>query len=500
MGRRASTVKATGRRNRGSQRAVGPWPCARRPGRPRNPPVPAPDTLEAFLTSLRHVIPELPAALEKVPDPRVRREACTYTLRQILMLALIMLCCQCPSRRRLDRKVATEQFEANYRILLGDDAAAVTCADNMDRVLQQVDPQELEKLAAGCTKALNRRKVLRKLRSYGLLVVAVDGTEICSATKPCAEGWLTRSLSDGSTQYYRSVLAAKVVTAIGLILPVAFEFIENTDPTACKQDCETKAFRRLAPRIGRLFARTRLLLVGDGLYAQQPVMEICERHGWGYMASLGDGQLPSLQEQIARARQNRPVLDGQGRLRIKPTCATARAQDCDLGIERTASWITPLRYHGRIVHIVELTETRRNGTYHNVWVTDLKPNRDNAMELAQTGRLRWKIENEGFNTLKNGGYEMGHVYGARGNAWKNYFLLLQISQLLNNLYRLGDLPAKLTGSLRSTFATLYGSMQNFAECLMEAFRTSRLRPDSMPDPAAIQIRFPDVPRSFLLCS
>lgn len=499
MGRSASTVEATGQGDLGAERGAGPGPCAHKAGRPRNPPVPAPDTLEAFLISVRHFLPELPADLEQVTDPRVRREACAYTLKQILMLALVMLCCQCPSRRRLDKKVAVAQFQANYRVLLGDDAAAVTCADNMDRVLQQVDPRELEKLAAACTKDLNRRKVLRKLKRYGLLVVAVDGAEICSVTKPCGEGWLTRTLSDGSTQYYRSVVAAKVVTPIGLILPVAFEFVENTDPTACKQDCETKAFRRLAPRIHRMFGRTRLVLVGDGLYAQEPVMEICERYDWSYMVTLCDGQLPSLHEQIARARQNRPVLDGQGRPRIKATCGTAQAADSDLGIERTVQWITPLRYHGRIVHLIELHETRRDGTYHNVWITDLKPNRDNAMELAQTGRLRWKIENEGFNTLKNGGYEMGHIYGARGNAWKNYFLLMQISQLLNDLYRLGDLPAKLTGCLRSTFAVIYGSMQNFAECLMEAMRTSRLRPDSGPDPASIQIRLPDVPYGFLLC-
>ena len=357
MGRRASAAEATGQGDLGSERAAGPGPCARKPGRPRNPPVPAPDAAEAFLKSVQHFLPEIPAWLRQVADPRVRPEACTYTIEQILMLALVMLCCQCPSRRRLDRKVAVEQFQANYRTLLGDEAAAVTCADNMDRVLQQVDPGELEKLAAACTKALNRRKVLRKLRCYGLLVLAIDGTEICTATRPCGQGWLTRTLSNGSTQYYRSVVAAKIVTPIGLILPVAFEFVENTDPTACKQDCETKAFRRLAPRIRRMFGRTRLVLVGDGLYAQEPVMEICERHDWSYMATLCDGQLPSLQEQIARARQNRPVLDGSGRPRTRATCGTVQAQDSDLGIERTVHWITPLRYHRRIVHVLELYET-----------------------------------------------------------------------------------------------------------------------------------------------
>jgi len=55
-------------------------------------------------------------------------------------------------------------------------------------------------------------------------------------------------------------------------------------------------------------------------------------------------------------------------------------------------------------------------TYHNTWITNLKPDQKNALSLALHGRLRWKIENEGFNTQKNGGYEMEHGYGLGGDA------------------------------------------------------------------------------------
>ena len=84
------------------------------------------------------------------------------------------------------------------------------------------------------------------------------------------------------------------------------------------------------------------------------------------------------------------------------------------------------------------------------------------------------------------------------NAWKNYYLLLQIAQLLNDLYRLGDLPAKLTEDARSTFAALYGSVRNFAKRLMESLRNDIIRPDSGPDPGSIQIRLPDPPQALLL--
>jgi hypothetical protein len=36
------------------------------------------------------------------------------------------------------------------------------------------------------------------------------------------------------------------------------------------------------------------------------------------------------------------------------------------------------------------------------YVTGIEPDRENAITLTAGGRLRWKIENEGFNTQKCG--------------------------------------------------------------------------------------------------
>jgi len=117
-----------------------PAPAKRKPGRPRNEPIAEPVTAEAFLTSMQHFLPELPQWLNQVEDPRRRLDACTYSMQEITMLALVMLCCQCGSRRKLDRDRLREQFVLNFRMLLGNDEAEVTCADNMNRVLTMVDP------------------------------------------------------------------------------------------------------------------------------------------------------------------------------------------------------------------------------------------------------------------------------------------------------------------------------------------------------------------------
>ncbi len=193
------------------------------------------------------------------------------------------------------------------------------------------------------------------------------------------------------------------------------------------------------------------------------------------------------------------VVDRSGWPRLTPNMGTVEEKDEETGLVRTVRWITPLRYRRRIVHWIEKTEKGPDAqTYHNIWITDLKPNKANAMVLAKAGRMRWKIENEGINTQKNGGYEMEHGYGIKKNAWKNYYLLMQIAQLLNDLYRLGDLPAKLTRDVGSTFQALYGSMKNFARRLMESMRNDQIDTDSGPDPGSIQIRLADPPRALML--
>lgn len=47
------------------------------------------------------------------------------------------------------------------------------------------------------------------------------------------------------------------------------------------------------------------------------------------------------------------------------------------------------------------------------------------MLTADGGRLRWKIENEGFNIQKNLGYELEHKYSRVSFvALKNYYQIL----------------------------------------------------------------------------
>jgi len=71
----------------------------------------------------------------------------------------------------------------------------------------------------------------------------------------------------------------------GIVIPLLAEFCKNQDSHE-KQDCELKAFRRLAPRLKELMGKLPLLIVADGLYANGPVMQICRKDNWDFMIVL----------------------------------------------------------------------------------------------------------------------------------------------------------------------------------------------------------------------
>lgn len=62
-----------------------------------------------------------------------------------------------------------------------------------------------------------------------------------------------------------------------------------------------------------------------------------------------------------------------------------------------------------------------------------------CLRVVEGSRLRWKIENEGFNVQKNGGCGPEHAYTQNATAVKVFYFLLQIARLLIQLMTHGSL-------------------------------------------------------------
>src|SRR5437867_3522767 len=121
----------------------------------------------------------------------------------------------------------------------------------------------------------------------------------------CLQRQVQCKAPDGSLssrpQYYVYVLEATLAFANGMTIPLMSEFLTYStdgDQESNKQDCELKAFGRLARRIKERFPRLQILVLLDGLYPNGPVLELCRQYRWHYMIVLQDGNLPSVWEEV----------------------------------------------------------------------------------------------------------------------------------------------------------------------------------------------------------
>lgn len=141
-----------------------------------------------------------------------------------------------------------------------------------------------------------RRKTFDDAKVSGKWLVLVDGTELDEGYKKKNDYYLSRTYNRGEeneiTKYYRSVPESKIYFGNNLVCSIATEFIENTDEynqknmteEALKQDCESKAFERLAKKLKKRFPRLPIIIVADGLYANTKVIKICKGCGWDYLS------------------------------------------------------------------------------------------------------------------------------------------------------------------------------------------------------------------------
>ena len=128
-------------------------------------------------------------------------------------------------------------------------------------------------------QALLEKKVLHKFRLFKRwFVVAIDGTGVMSFTHQHCDQCLFKRSKKGKVSYFHNVLEAKLITANGFSISMATEWIENPEGEYYKQDCELKAFKRLAAKLKQRYPRLPICITADGLYPNQGFFEQCRRN------------------------------------------------------------------------------------------------------------------------------------------------------------------------------------------------------------------------------
>ena len=439
------------------------------------------ELLKDLLVTVQHFFGGFTHLFQTLSDPR-NPLYITYPLAALTTAGVLLFLFRLGARRQIGNLLrGNGPSAAKFQALFG----VATCphGDTLAAAFPRLNPDQMQAVVTNMVRTLIRKKVLYRYRLLDrYFVVAIDGTGRLTFPERHCPYCLTAT-HNGKTIYYHPVLEAKLVLPNGFVFSIMTEFIENPGEHPTKQDCELKAFYRLSKRLKQAFPHLPICLSLDALFAGGPTMSICEEYGWKYMIVLQEGCIPYIDEEF----QSLLPLMSENHLLFHTGPQNKIRQDY--------RWINDISYvdsagNEHTVAVLECLESKptsngRSKTSRFKWVTNFIVKTNRVITLANKGgRIRWKIENEGFNVQKNGGYGLEHAYTRNPTAAKVFYYLLQIAHLIAQLIEQGSL-------FRQAFPAGVGSARNIAFRLLEAWRNLRLSAEQIDQMLSLrrQIRF-----------
>lgn len=369
---------------------------------------------------IKQYFPQLIEKLENLTDTR-HQSYVEYKMSVITITRLLGLLCGIKSMRETTLKFNTEETIGNIANLLEIELEEIPHYDTINNVFEKLEMGELRKIQKYMINRLIRSKMFNKYRFKDkYFQIVVDGTGIMSFKerhcKHCLKRTYNKEEENEYSIYYHYVLESKLVVG-DMVISIDSEFVENEDENVEKQDCELRAFYRMAERIKKEYPRLPIIISGDALYACEPVIKICQEKEWEYILRLKEDRLKLLGEEIK---------------------CIEKAEGKDTNIK----YWNELKYgeihNQREANILKYYDEKEEKTTKFTWITSFKIREKNKEELVYFGRQRWKIENEGFNMQKNGTFDIEHIYSMNYNAMKAHYFFIQFAHTIRQLLEKGD--------------------------------------------------------------
>lgn len=371
--------------------------------------------LNDLITVLNQYFPELISKFNGLTDLR-NQAYVKYQMKVIFIVRLMGLMCEMKSMQGMTRELNTEESIQNIAEICGLKLEEIPHCDTINDVFEKVKVEEIERIRKYMITKLIRGKMIQKYKIRDKYYhIIVDGTGLATSRKKYNENCLVKNKTDKKGKEYQEystyVLEAKLVVG-EMVFSIGSEFVENVNEDETKQDCETKAFKRLAEKIKKEYPKLKIIISGDALYANKPVLDICKENGWKYIIRFKEGAIPSLYNEFETV--------------------VAKANESTI---KDYEYVAGLDYQEKKVNIIKYTDKKKGTEF--VYITDLPITNKNIKATINVGRRRWKIENEGFNIQKNGTFDIGHLYSKNQIAIKVHYLMIQIAHILRQLLENG---------------------------------------------------------------
>lgn len=250
---------------------------------------------------IKQYFPCLIDKLDRLTDTR-HQSYVEYTMSTITITRLLALLCGIKSMRQVTQNFNTDEAVKNIANLLELELEELPHYDTINNVFENLDIEELRQVQKYMVTKLIRSKMFDKYRFKGkYFQIVIDGTGLVSFKERHCKNCLKKTYNKGQENeysiYYHYVLEAKLVVG-DIVISIDTEFVENEDENVEKQDCELRAFYRMAERLKKEYPKLPIIISGDALYACEPVITTCINNKWEYILRLKEDRMKRLGEEI----------------------------------------------------------------------------------------------------------------------------------------------------------------------------------------------------------
>ena len=378
--------------------------------------------------SLENLISDASDFFKLAPDSRKEPD---YFIDDTLLSALGMFFFQEPSLREFQMKMQADNGDNNLHTLFG--VSNIPKTSQFKRIIDAVKPDVIFPIFDHYFKLLSRSKLTQRFQVLsGRYLCVIDGSEYFTSNaseKPC-DKCMPRERNDGTVQYYHQILQPVFVKyGLNSVIPFMPEEICMQDGST-KNDCEVNAAKRVIKKLRESHPHLDIVINADDIYSRVPMIECVLLNKMSFIFVAKETSHKFMYEEISALRKLKAVnrlekRDVNGDLKIFEWC-----ENVPLTSEMSCyvNWFS-----------CRILDKNGEQKYYNAWVSNILPKKDNIEELSNSGRAKWKVENETFNILKNYGYHLEHNYGhGKINLAFNFVLLNLLAFFIHIIQRLAN--------------------------------------------------------------
>lgn len=434
--------------------------------------------LGRFMRFLKHI--KLKNILKQITDPRDPKKT-EHKIHIILQWVLTVYFFRCESTNAL--QTAFEKLPSHRKDVLWNyfgleqENRTLPHRTVVTDSLSVINPEEINDLLEKLFKWALKSKIF--YNHMGTLLpdfhyhLACDGVWVHKYTHPHAKDedgdnicpyCLPRVHNKGKENEYTDWLHAFVNLAFifpgGVQLPIYVYPLkaeqlrehEAASDGQHKQESELQAVRIILPIIKQKFPKLLIKFLADSLYANEPLIKLCEELHWEYLIVRQVGSLKKVAEQCdSLEKTSLYQISYQAKTIIELKIRHIKEQTIKWFNKVTVgeeSFTNVIRFEeieyvdGRIAK----DENGKEKRFKTEWLSSVHVSKGNCFILAKLGRMRADHEDL-HNSLKNRGFAAKHDYArANPNAWLIWKLVMFVAFWIFEMFSFTQLAQNSKGS------------------------------------------------------